>query len=148
MHIKGEMMSFKFWQKWLFVSGIIVSIFGIFMVLNINSEGFNSQIDPVFWGKEIPSIQVRNFQQWIYGVLGSTMVGWGIFIAFIAAIPFKKKEKWSRNCLIIGILSWYILDIFISLKANVEFNAVANTILAIILLTPICFTFTKFKKDE
>ena len=141
-------MSFKFWQKWLFVSGIIVSIFGIFMVLNINSEGFNSQIDPVFWGKEIPSIQVRNFQQWIYGVLGSTMVGWGIFIAFIAAIPFKKKEKWSRNCLIIGILSWYILDIFISLKANVEFNAVANTILAIILLTPICFTFTKFKKDE
>jgi len=139
-------MSFNFWQKWLFISGIIVSIFGIFMVLNISSEGFNSQIDPVFWGKEIPNIQVRNFQQWIYGVLGSTMVGWGIFIAFVAAIPFKKKEKWSRNCIMIGILSWYILDTFISLKANVEFNAVANTILAIIILTPIFFTFTKFKK--
>jgi len=139
-------MSFKFWQKWLLVSGIIVSIFGISMVLNINSEKFNSLIDPAFWGNETPNIQVRNFQQWVYGVLGATMAGWGILIAFIAAIPFKKKEKWSRNCIIAGILSWYILDTFISLKANVEFNAIGNTVLAIIILMPIFFTFTKFGK--
>ena len=139
-------MSFKFWQKWLLVSGIIVSVFGISMVLNINSERFNSLIDPVFWGNETPNIQVRNFQQWVYGVLGATMVSWGALIAFIAAIPFKRKEKWARNCVIIGILSWYILDTIISLKANVEFNAIGNTILAAILLVPICFTFTKFNK--
>jgi len=139
-------MNFKFWQRWLFVSGIVVSIFGMFMVLNINSEAFNSQIDPVFWGKEIPDIQVRNFQQWIYGVSGSIMVGWGILIAYIAAIPFKKKEKWSRNCLLSGILSWYLFDTFISLKANVEFNAIGNTVLVVILLFPIVVTFTKFKK--
>jgi len=139
-------MSFKFWQKWLLVSGIIVSIFGISMVLNINSEKFNSLIDPAFWGNETPNIQVRNFQQWVYGVLGATMAGWGILIAFIAAIPFKKKEKWSRNCIIAGILSWYILDTFISLKANVEFNAIGNTVLVIIILMPIFFTFTKFGK--
>ncbi len=141
-------MSFKFWQKWLLVSGIIVSVFGLSMVLNINSERFNSLIDPVFWGNETPNIQVRNFQQWVYGVLGATMVGWGILIAFIAAIPFKKKEKWSRNCILIGILSWYILDTFISLKANVEFNAIGNTILAIIILMPIFFTVTKFRKTS
>jgi len=141
-------MSFKFWQKWLLVSGIIISIFGISMVLNINSEGFNSHINPVFWGNETPNIQVKDFQQWIYGVLGATMVGWGIFIAFIAAFPFKKREKWSRNCITIGILSWYILDTFISLKANVKFNAIGNTILAIIILMPIFFTFTKFKNPD
>ena len=141
-------MNFKFWQKWLLVSGIILSIFGISMVLNINSEKFNPLIDPVFWGNETPNIQVRNFQQWVYGVLGATMAGWGIFIAFIAAVPFKKKEKWSRDCIIIGILSWYILDTFISLKANVKFNAIGNTILAIIILMPIFFTVTKFKKNS
>ena len=139
-------MSFKFWQKWLLVSGIIISVFGISMVLNINSEKFNSLIDPVFWGNETPNIQIKNFQQWVYGVLGATMVGWGVLIAFIAAIPFKKKEKWSRNSIIIGILSWYIFDTFISLKANVKFNAIGNTILAIIILMPIFFTITEFRK--
>jgi len=139
-------MSFKFWQKWLLVSGIIISVFGISMVLNINSEKFNSLIDPVFWGNETPNIQIRNFQQWVYGVLGATMVGWGVLIAFIAAIPFKKKEKWSRNSIIIGILSWYIFDTSVSLKANVEFNAIGNTILAIIILMPIFFTVTEFRK--
>ena len=91
-------MNFEFWQKWLLVSGIIVSIFGISMVLNINSERFNSLIDPVFWGNETLNTQVRNFQQWIYGVLGATMVGFGILITFIAAVPFKKMiESINQN---------------------------------------------------
>ncbi len=139
-------MNFLFWQKWLLISGIFVSVFGISMVLSINSGSFNSLIDPVFWGNETPNIQLRSFQQWVYGVLGATMVGWGILIAFIAAVPFKKKEKWSRNSILIGILSWYILDTSISLKANVEFNAIGNTVLAIIILMPVFFTVTEFRK--
>lgn len=141
-------MNFNLWQKWLLISGILVSVFGVMMVLNITAEGFDAKFDPVFWSKETPDIQVRNYQQWIMGVLGSVMVSWGIFIGFIAAIPFKRKEKWSRNCLLIGILSWYILDTFISLTANVEFNALLNTVFAVILIMPIVFTFKKFKNSK
>jgi uncharacterized BrkB/YihY/UPF0761 family membrane protein len=139
-------MNFNFWQKWLLISGILVSVFGVIMVLNLTAEVFDPQFDPVFWDEETPGIQVKNYQQWIIGVLGSVMVSWGIFIAFLAAIPFKRKEKWSRNCLLAGILSWYIVDTIISLKAHVGLNALQNTVLAIILLLPICFTFNKFKE--
>jgi hypothetical protein len=140
-------MKFKFWQKWILISGIFVSVFGVAMVLNLTADGFNDQFDPVFWGEETPDIQIRNYQQWIIGVLGSVMVSWGIFIAFIAAIPFKRKEKWSRDCLLIGILSWYIVDTIISLLAGAGFNAILNTVFAVILLLPIGFTFNQFKKS-
>ena len=47
-------------------------------------ELFNNQINPVFWGVENVPATTRTFQGWIYGVLGSTLTGWGIFITFIA----------------------------------------------------------------
>jgi hypothetical protein len=141
-------MNFNFWQKWLLIAGIFVSVFGVAMVLNLTAEGFDAQFNPVFWGEEIPDIQVKNYQQWIIGVLGSVMVSWGIFIGFIAAVPFKKKEKWSRDCLLIAILSWYVLDTFISLNANVGFNALLNTAFAIVLIIPVGFTFNQFKNSK
>jgi hypothetical protein len=141
-------MKFNFWQKWLLISAILTSIFGLMMVLGINSEGFNAQFNPAFWGTDTPGIQVRNYQQWIMGVLGSAWMSWGIFIVFIASVPFNRKEKWARNCLLLGIVSWYILDTIISLKANVGTNALLNTVFAAMLLIPICFTFNKFNYSK
>ena len=105
---------------------------------------FNRQIDPAFWGAGAVGDGAKEFQKWIYGVWGATIAGWGIFLAFIAHYPFAKKEKWAWNCLVLGLLVWFILDTLISLNYRVYFNAVFNTGLLILAGLPIVFTRKHF----
>lgn len=100
------MNRFAFWQKWLFIMGALIITFGFAMAfLNKTSLFylFNQQINLTFWDpEEIPS-GLKEFQGWIYGLLGPTLACWGIFLTFIARVPFKKKEKWSWYCMVTGL---------------------------------------------
>jgi len=137
------MERFLFWQRWLFVVGLLISVFGIMMVFFSGTtlfELFDSQITPVFWGTKEIADDIKGFQQWIYGVLGATVAGWGIFLAFISYYPFKKKEKWSWNCLVVGPLVWFAIDTAISLYCKVYFNALFNAVLFTLVILPLFFT--------
>ncbi len=140
------MVRFAFWQKWLFILGLLITVFGAGLSLlgGTPFQGPNSPIDTVFWGIERTANSVVDFQQWIYGVLGATMAGWGVFTAFIAFYPFKKRERWAWNCLIAGLLLWYVLDTAVSLNFKVYFNAVFNTVLMALGLLPLAFTREEF----
>jgi len=144
------MHKFSFWQRWLLVVGLVIAAFGMVMALfngTIVFELFNGQIDPVFWGAgDMPEAATR-FRQWVYGAWGATVAGWGIFIAFIAHYPFRHKEKWSWNCLAVGLLVWYLVDTAISLYFKVYFNAVFNTLLLILVALPLAFTRKHFVED-
>ena len=141
------MSNFAFWQRWLFVVGLAIVVFGILMAVLSGSplfDLFNRQIDPSFWGREQSLGTILRFQHWIYGVWGATIAGWGVFLAFIAHFPFRNKEKWARNCLILGLLAWFVLDTSISLFYSVYFNAAFKTALLILAGLPIVFTRKEF----
>ena len=134
---------FGFWQRWLFILSIIIVSFGIFMALFNQSpifDLFNNQIDPLFWGDtSIPESHLK-FQGWVYGVLGSTMAGWGLLLFFIVQNPFRQREKWAWNAIAVSLGFWYLLDTGISLYFGITFNAVFNTVLLILILPPILAT--------
>jgi hypothetical protein len=141
------MSNFLFWQRWLFVVGIGIVVFGILMAVFSGSplfDLFNRQIDPAFWAREQALGTILRFQHWIYGVWGATIAGWGVFLAFIVHFPFRNKEKWAKNCLILGLLVWFVLDTSLSLFYKVYFNAAFNTVLLILAGLPIVFTRKEF----
>jgi hypothetical protein len=141
------MLSFSFWQKWLVALGMVLAVFGTLMALLSGTplfELFNRQIDPAFWGASAVGESARVFQQWIYGVWGATIAGWGVFVAFIAFYPFREKEKWAWDCLAAGISLWFVLDTLLSVSYRVYFNAVFNTVLLILALLPLAFTRKDF----
>jgi hypothetical protein len=142
------MDNFGFWQRWLFVVGLFVIIFGLLMSF-LSQTGpfdllFNNQINPIFWGGRTAPEEVVSFQGWIYGVLGATVAGWGITLAFIARYPFKNKEKWAWNCVTLGMLVWFIVDTAISLYFGVIFNALFNTFLLIAVMIPVTMSHKAF----
>jgi uncharacterized membrane protein YiaA len=143
----NHLSNFPFWQRWLFVVGIGIVIFGLLMAVISGSPVFglfNRQIDPALWGT-VPSIEsIQHFQSWIYGVWGATIAGLGVFLSFIAHDPFRNKEKWARNCLIIGLLVWFVLNTSLSLFYKVYFNAAFNTALFILAGLPLFFTRNEF----
>ena len=144
------MKTFYFWQRWLFVFSLIVVIFGMGMAL-LNRTSlfaiFDSQVNPAFWKANPLPPGVDQFQGWIYGVMGATMAGWGIFLAFIAHYPFQKRERWAWNALLLGLSLWYVTDTAISLYFGVVFNAIFNTVIFILAMLPLLFTRREFQNS-
>jgi len=138
------MKNFTFWQRWLFIVTIFIAVFGLLLAL-FNQKPvfdllFNNQINPAFWGVPRVPLDIVAFQGWIYGVLGATVCGWGVMMAFIAHYPFRRREKWARNCLALGLIAWYLVDTALSIYFGVTFNALFNTVLVLAAMPPIYFT--------
>jgi hypothetical protein len=142
------MKRFDFWQTWLFCASIVIAVFGLAMALFSNTPLFawmNNQIDPVFWSASVTDTTALMFRSWIYGVLGATVLGWGVTLAFIASYPFKKKERWSWQAIACGTASWYVLDTSFSVYFGVYFNAALNTVLLLSIALPLIMTHKEFK---
>jgi hypothetical protein len=138
---------FLFWQRWLFVLSLLISLFGVAMsFLNGTAlfNQFNRQIDPVFWSTQNITEEANNFQRWAYGVWGATIAGWGVMLAYIANFPFRKRETWSWKCLVAGLTVWYLLDSGLSIYFKVYFNAIFNTGLLILAAFPLVSTRKSF----
>jgi hypothetical protein len=141
------MNSFTFWQRWLFTLSLIIIAFGLGMAVLNSTPLFdllNRQVDPIFWGTQPLPQEALAFRGWAYGVLGATMAGWGVFIAFLAQSPFRRRERWAWNCTALGILVWYLPDTAISLASGVIFNAACNTGLLALVALPLFFTRKEF----
>jgi hypothetical protein len=64
---------------------------------------------------------------------------------FLARAPFKRRERWARDCIAAGIGLWFVLDTAISLYHGVYFNALAvNVPLLVIVGLPLWFTRGEF----
>lgn len=145
------MKSFNFWQKCLVAVGWCLAAFGLFLTLFNQSTlmdfMFNEQIDPVFWQADALPQSTKQFQAWIYGVLGAVIAGWGTSIAFVAHYAFKQREKWAWNCIASGVIVWYVADTAISAFYSVTFNVVFNTITLVLLALPLWCTRKHFSKQ-
>jgi len=142
------MLSPSFWDRWLLLVGWLLVTFGLslgfFNQTPFFDLAFNRQIDSVFWPDGTLVESIEQFQAWIYGVLGVTVSGWGVFMIFLARHPFRKRQRWARNCVFTGITLWYITDTAISLYFGVIFNAVFNTTLAALVYIPLVATWGEF----
>ena len=143
------MNHFTFWQKWLFIVSLGITAFGLFMALFNQTplfETFTRQIDRAFWGSVSFPADITSFQSWLYGVWGATIAGWGIFLTFIAYFPFKQRERWAWNCLVVGLGAWFVLDTGLSWQYGVSFNVVFNIVVALALGLPLVFSRKAFVK--
>ncbi len=141
------MERFTFWQRWLFIVGLIVTAFGILLAFfsgTILFESFNNQTDPVFWGTANIPHETKTYQHWINGVLGGVAAECGMFLSFVACYPFRRKEKWAWNCVLAALFIWFFIDTPISLYFKVYFNVLFNFVLFIAILLPLIFTRKSF----
>lgn len=144
-----EVRQFNLLVLWLKIISILFSIFGIVIALfnqtTIFQVAFNNQINPVFWAASELTAATLFFQRWIYGLLGATCLMVGILIFFIVKNAFARKQKWAWNCLLLGLVAWFIIDTPISVYFQVYFNVVFNIVLLLAILLPLVLTRKYFK---
>lgn len=140
--------SFLFWQKWLFYTSLVFAIAGIAFALSGNNplfQPYNTMLAKLFFHSSTFPTEADQFRSFIYAPLGGTIACCYILLAFIARYPFKNKERWARNAIIIAFTVWALIDssvcIFFSVYPQVY---LINFFSIMIKALPIIFTWKHF----
>lgn len=73
----------------------------------------------------------------ILGVLGATMIGWGMTILFVARYAFAHRVPYLLKIILASLVVWYIIDTLISAYFGANFNVALNSIILIAAVIPL-----------
>ncbi len=140
--------NFLFWQKWLTYAnvmtigvGLLVAFFPNSLLLHIH----NSATREVFFGGQDFAHETLHLKNWLFGIIGGTIVGFHVLMIMISENAFKKKEKWAYQALWYGLLSWFIIDSSISFYYHAIHNIVLINLVALVLIgLPLVMTRREF----
>ena len=74
----------------------------------------------------IPEGLPQHHVLFVYGVLGSVLVGWMVLVAAVAAVPLRAGEPWAWRAVTLSVAIWFLLDTGFSLAMGSWQHAVFN----------------------
>jgi hypothetical protein len=141
---------FHFWQQWLFYSSILFALFGIVFAIygdNPLFRPYNQALAQIFWQQTDIPPDIKPFRAFIWAPLGGTIACCYILLAYIARYPFKNKETWARNCILVAFSTWVALDSGVCLYYHVYFQIyLINAFSILVKALPLIFTWGDFEK--
>ncbi len=143
---------FNFWQKWLTYANVMAVAIGILSAFAGNSFVFelhNRYTKDVFFNATEFDPEVLNLKNWLFGIIGGTIVGFHVLMILISENAFKRKERWAYKALWLGLLSWFFIDSGISLYFGAVHNVILINLVALVLIgLPLVATRKEFGKNE
>ena len=128
---------FIFWQKWLTWANVLTALVGVLVALAGNSMFFrlhNEYTIEVFFRNQEFTPEVLAFKNWLFGIIGGTIVGFHLLMIFISEHAYKRREPWSFWAMCTGLLSWFLIDSAISWYYGAIHNIVLINGVALILI--------------
>lgn len=134
---------FAFWQRWLFLASVAFALFGLLAAWFPFAPFFaprNDAIARVFFdGAWTP--RVIAFHAFSAGPLGGTIAGFYVLQAFIAAVPFRRREPWAWQATLAGMLVWFVIDSAVSIAHGAAFNVYLVNLVPLVLFgVPLAMT--------
>ena len=152
MVIIPKEFSFIFWQKWLFYTSLFFAIAGIIFALfgkNFLFVPYNQMLANIFWHSSKFPPEADKFRAFIYAPLGGTIACCYILLAFIAHYPFKNRQPWARNAIIIAFSFWVLIDSGVCIYFGVYPQVYLINVFSItIKALPIVFTWKQFSLQD
>ena len=150
--MKGAEKRFHFWQKWLTYANVITIGVGILVAFAGNSVFFelhNNYTKDVFIGGNEFETNILAFKNWLFGIIGGTIVGFHLLMVMISENSFKKKEVWSYKAMWLGLLSWFLIDSGISIFYGAIHNVILINLAALFLIgLPLVMTRKEFQSPQ
>lgn len=145
-----EEKKFNFWQKWLTYANVMAIGVGILVAFAGNSFFFelhNHYTKVVFLNGSEFEPNILELKNWLFGIIGGTIVGFHILMIMISENAFKRKELWAYRAMWYGLLSWFFMDSGLSIYYGAIHNVLLINIGALILIgIPLVMTRKEFKK--
>jgi hypothetical protein len=117
----------NFWRRWLISASVLIGLYAASLVVAgpVTSRLF----DVLGFGMRsgaIPEGLPQHHVLFVYGVLGSVLVGWMVLVAAVAAVPLRAGEPWAWRAVTLSVAIWFLLDTGFSLAMGSWQHAVFN----------------------
>jgi hypothetical protein len=133
-------MTHKFHKFWLKITAIVVGSFGPVFFLGTmlsTSEPARWTLDVLSW----PIDGIQNYEaattRFLSALTGGFLLGWGIMIWCLSSMVYDKAPDFVRKSVVIGLLSWFVLDSLGSIVSGNSINAFFNVIVLLIAVGPL-----------
>ena len=128
---------FPFWQKWLTYANVMTIVVGLLVAFAGNSIFFqlHNQLteENLLGGRPFTETEML-LKNWLFGIIGGTIVGFHMLMVFISENAFKQKEKWAWWAMWAGLLSWFVIDSGLSWYYGAGHNIVIINLVALVLI--------------
>ena len=146
--IKMNEKKFNFWQKWLTYANVMTVGVGLLVAFAGNSIFFelhNEYTKDIFFQSNEFHPEVLNLKNWLFGIIGGTIVGFHVLMIMISENAYKNKEPWAYKAMWAGLLSWFFIDSSISIYYDALYNVVLINLIAMVLIgLPLVMTRKEF----
>lgn len=132
-----ENKKFNFWQKWLTYANIMTIIVGVLVAFAGNSFIFdihNEYTKEVFFNGDEFHPDVLRLKNWLFGIIGGTIVGFHLLMVMISENAFKNREPWAYKAMWLGMLTWFCIDSGISMYYGAIHNVIIINLVALFLI--------------
>lgn len=142
-----ESGKFLFWQLWLFYTSLLFAAasLSITFLKPIHAK-YEQLLERQMFNNEELHQDSERIISFMRGPYGSTIACTYILLAYIAAFPFRRRERWARNSIIIAFGVWVLIDTLFCVAYRMYFQAIVLNGLSLIQKAlPIIFTWKHFK---
>ena len=136
----GGMMTHSFHKFWLKISAIVVASFGpIFFLgtMEATMEPARFTLDFLSWPLDGMTTYASPDTRFLSALTGGFLMGWGAMIWCLSVWVYDKAPEEVRKAVLIGALSWFILDSTGSITSGNPSNALFNVLVLLLVVGPL-----------
>lgn len=133
-------MTQKFHKFWLKITAIVIGSFSPVFFLGTmlsTSEPARLTLDLL----SLPLDGIQNYNEpttrFLSALTGGFLLGWGVMVWFLSTWVYDKAPEQVRKTVMVGLLSWFILDSSGSIASGNSSNAIINILVLIIAAGPL-----------
>lgn len=124
--------------------GLLTAFAGNSIIFEAHNAGTRAVfLEGAAWPPEVLALK-----NWLFGIIGGSIVGFHVLMLFIIKNSFSKKEPWAYWALWAGLLSWFVIDSGITLYYQAYHNLYIINLVALFLIgLPLLMTHSHFKQS-
>lgn len=137
---QSKIRSHEFHKFWLKITAIVVASFGPIFFLGT----MESTLEPARWTLDLLSWPLDGMTtydspdtRFLSALTGGFLLGWGVMIWCLSIWVYDKAPEEIRKSVLIGVLSWFILDSCGSIASGNASNVFFNIIVLLVGVGPL-----------
>jgi hypothetical protein len=140
-----------FWDRWLFVAFVVTAVAGALLPVVdrlLLTPWYGAAARQFFAAGDLPPA-VAPMAHFLTGVLGGTMAGQAVLLAFVTRHAYFRRERWARGAIWASLLGWFVVDSAASALRGAWFNVLwVNVPYLAVLVPPLAATYQAFGRSS
>lgn len=133
-------MTQKFHKFWLKITAVVIGSFGpIFFLGTMVStlEPARLTLDLLSWPIDGATTYASPDTRFLSALTGGFLFGWGVMVWCLSAWVYDQAPEAVRKTVLVGLLSWFVLDSSGSVASGNTSNAIFNIFVLLMAVGPL-----------